>query len=118
MCGDRYTEERSTEGREKGDVMQNPEKYEIIRKWIDPDERVTVDFLDEKDVSAAIIDGTTEHVALSIQTKFPHVKQHVSVSLGNVELGEDRNHYSRDPNRPLQHARLRMMINQKRPQWV
>jgi len=71
MCGDRYTEERSTEGREKGDVMQNPEKYEIIRKWIDPDERVTVDFLDEKDVSAAIIDGTTEHGLSPSRPNFP-----------------------------------------------
>src|SRR5438034_1380254 len=98
--------------------MENAEKYEVIRNWIDPEERVTVDFIDEKDVSAAIIDGTTDHVDLTIQTKFPHMKQHVSVPLFDVELGEDRTHYTRDPDRPLQYRRLRMKINQNRPQWV
>ena len=95
--------------------MQNLEKYEIIRQWIDPEERVTVDFLDEKDVDAAILDGTPNHVDIAIQTAFPHVKQMVSIPLREIELGEDRQHYTRDPERPLQYRRLRMMINQKRP---
>ena len=32
--------------------MESSEKAEIIRRWIDPQERITVDFEDERDLSA------------------------------------------------------------------
>ena len=98
--------------------MDNATKLEVIRQWIDPLERVTVDFLDEKDLSAVITGCTREHVDLAIQTRFPHLKQHVCVPMGKVVVGEDQTHYTRDPEKPLRYGRLRLMIHQKRQQWV
>ncbi|HEY3196700.1 MAG TPA: hypothetical protein VGJ57_01710 [Nitrospirales bacterium] len=98
--------------------MDNAAKLEVIRQWIDPEERVTVDFVDEKDLSAVITGCTTEYVDLLIQTRFPHIKQTLWVPMREVEVGEDRTHYTRDPERPLQFERLKLLIHQKRPQWA
>lgn len=98
--------------------MDNAAKLEVIRKWIDPEERVTVDFLDEKGVSAVITECTNEHVDLLLETRFLHLKQHLCVPMGKVMVGEDQTHYTRDPEKPLRHSRLRLMIRQSRPQWT
>ena len=45
--------------------MDNAAKLEAIREWIDPQERVTVDFLDEKGLTAVITECTNEYVVLS-----------------------------------------------------
>jgi hypothetical protein len=34
--------------------MTNEEKLEAIRPWIDPEERVTVDFLDQQGLNAEV----------------------------------------------------------------
>ena len=31
--------------------MEKPNKYAMIRAWVDPEEKVTVDFLDEKNLN-------------------------------------------------------------------
>jgi hypothetical protein len=98
--------------------MDNAAKLEVIRPWIDPEERVTVDFVDERDLNAVIAGCTTEHVVLSLEIRFPHLKQHVSVPMREVEVGVDRTYYTRDPEKPLRYGRLRLMIHQKRPSWV
>lgn len=98
--------------------MDNAAKLEVIRKWIDPEERVTVDFLDEKGVSAVITECTSEHVDLLLETHFLHLKQHVCVPMSQVVVGEDLTHYTRDPEKPLRHSRLRLMIRRSRPQWT
>ena len=98
--------------------MDNASKQATIRQWIDPEERVTVDFLDEKDLNAVITGCTAEHVDLLIQTRFPHLKQHVCVPLGKVVVGEDPTHYTRDPEKPLRYARLWLIISQNRPPWT
>lgn len=98
--------------------MDNAAKFAVIRQWIDPDERVTVDFMDQKDLSAIVNGCTTEHVDLSLETRFPHLKQHLCVPMSEVEVDEDRTHYTRDPEKPLRYSRLRLRIHQKRPQWV
>jgi hypothetical protein len=103
---------------EKGVAMDAAAKLEVIRPWIDSEERVTVDFVDERDLNAVITGCTTEHVDLLIQTRFPHIKQTLWVPMREVEVGEDRTHYTRDPEKPLRYGRLRLMINQKRPSWV
>jgi len=72
-------------------------------------------FLDEKDLNAEVT-GTTEGlVDLAIETKVPHIKQRVSVPLRLTEVSEDLGHYTRDPERPLKHRRLMLIINAKRP---
>ncbi len=48
--------------------MTNHEKRKTIIPWIDPEERVTVHFLDEKDLNAEVTGTTEELVDLSIET--------------------------------------------------
>lgn len=72
-------------------------KYEVIHPWINLEERVTVDFVDEKNLNAIVMHCTHDYVNLAIQMRFPHMKQHITVPLSNVELGEDRTKYTRDP---------------------
>jgi len=98
--------------------MDNTTKLEVIREWIDPEERVTVDFDDEKDLEAVVTGCTIDHVDLSIQTHFPHLKQTVCIPLNDVALTEDPSHYTRDPEKPLRYGRLKLVIHQKRLQWI
>jgi hypothetical protein len=98
--------------------MENDAKASAIRRWIDPDERITVDFEDERDLNAEVTECNTEVVSLALETAFPHLRQNTTVPLGEVEVGEDRGKYTRDPEKPLQHGRLRLIIHQKRPQAI
>lgn len=95
--------------------MTNHEKRKRIIPWIDPEERVTVHFLDEKDLNAEVTGTTEELVDLSIETDLPHLRQRISVPLRLTEVSEDLGHYTRDPERPLKHRRLMLIINEKRP---
>ena len=96
-------------------VMTNHEKRKRIIPWIDPEERVTVHFLDEKDLNAEVTGTTEELVDLSIETKVPHMMQRISVPLRLTEVSEDQGHYTRDPERPLKHRRLMLIVNETRP---
>ena len=98
--------------------MENAEKARIIRPWIDPDERVTVDFENERDLNAEVTGCTTELVDLALETNFPYLRQTISVPLGKVEVTEDRSKYNRDPEKPVQRSRLRLVIEGKRPEVV
>ena len=98
--------------------MENETKAEVIRGWIDPDERITVDFDDARDLNAEVTDCNTEVVSLALETAFPHLRQNVTIALGEVEVGEDRAKYTRDPEKPLEHVRLRLTIHRKRPEGV
>jgi hypothetical protein len=98
--------------------MDNEAKAEAIREWIDPDERVTVDFDDAGNLNAEVTGCNTEVVTLALETSFPHLRQDITVPLGEVEVGEDDSKYTRDPEKPLRYGRLRLIIHQKRPQVV
>ena len=97
--------------------MTNEEKETRIRPWIDPEERITVHFLDAPDLNSTVTDCTDQIVDLSIETSslVPHLRQHISIPLSQVEVTEDSSHYTRDPERPLQRKRLMLVINEKRP---
>ena len=95
--------------------MANEEKLKAIHPWIDSEERVTVSFLDEQDLNAEVTDCTEVLVDLSLETHVPHFKQHISIPLRQAEVLED---YTRDPDRPLKHRRLMLVINDKRPPIV
>jgi hypothetical protein len=100
----------------KNDVhMTNEEKQNRIRPWINPEERVTVNFLDAPDLNTTVTGCTDQVVDLSIETQALHLKQNISVPLSQVEVTEDFSHYTRDPEQPLQHKRLMLVINEKRP---
>jgi hypothetical protein len=95
--------------------MTNEEKEKIIRPWIDPEERVTVHFLDAPDLNAEVTGCTERLVDLAIETRVPHMTQNISFPLSQVKASEDFSHYTRDPKRPLQPSRLMLVINEKRP---
>ena len=98
--------------------MTNEEKLEAIRPWIDPEERVTVDFLDQQGLNAEVTACNDVVVDLSLETRMPHIIQHISIPLPQAEVLEDLSHYTRDPDRPLKHRRLMLVINDKRPPIV
>ncbi|WP_455242542.1 hypothetical protein [Petrachloros mirabilis] len=95
--------------------MTNQEKQKKIIPWIDPEERVTVHFLDDQGLSAEITGCSEELVDLTIETNVPHMKQQISVPLSRTDISEDLSHYTRDPERPLKHRRLMLVIDEKRP---
>jgi hypothetical protein len=95
--------------------MTNEDKRTRILPWIDPEERVTVRFLDGPDLNATVTDCTDQLVDLSIETSVAYMNQHLSIPLRQVELSDDCSHYTRNPERPLQQQRLMLVINEKRP---
>ena len=95
--------------------MTNEEKVKKIAPWIDPEERVTVHFTDVQDLTAEVTGCSSELVDLSIETNVPHKRQRISVPLRCTEVSEDLARYTRDPERPLKHRRLMLVIDEKRP---
>jgi hypothetical protein len=77
-----------------------------------------VNVLDEQDLNAEVTGCNDELVDLSLETRVPHVKQQISVPLRRAEVSEDLSHYTRNPDRPLKHRRLMLLINDKRPPIV
>ena len=98
--------------------MESSEKAEIIRRWIDPQERITVDFEDQRDLNAEVVECDGQTVTLLLQTAFPHYKQHLTLPLSMLSVGEDKSHYTRDPDKPLRYGRLRLTVHENRPQTV
>ena len=94
--------------------MTNHEKAEMIKPWVNPEERISVDFEDAKGLNA-IVEGCTENVVhLIFQEPFPHVKERVTLPLRLVTVDEDPYHYTRDPDAPIQ-RRLRLRVEENRP---
>ncbi len=98
--------------------MESLEKAASIRQWINPEERVTVDFEDEHDLNAEVIECDGQTVTVLLETAFPHYKQHLTLPLSMISLGEDKRHYTRDPDKPVQYGRLRITVHEARPQTV
>ncbi|MDP3090538.1 MAG: hypothetical protein Q8N04_07675 [Nitrospira sp.] len=95
--------------------MTKEEKIKKIAPWIDPEERVTVNFLDARDLNAEVTGCSSELVDLAIETNVTHMKQRISVPLSRTDVSEDLSHYTRDPERPLKHRRLMLVVDDKRP---
>lgn len=98
--------------------MDMSHKVELIRPWIDPEERVTVDFQNERGLNGEVIECDGQTVTVLLETAFPHYRQHVTLPLSMVSIGEDKGHYTRNPEKPLQYGRLRLMVHEDRPQVV
>ena len=58
----------------------NREKATTIRKWIDPEERITVQFDDQQDLSAEVTGCTDQVVSLSLDTAVPHMRQAITLT--------------------------------------
>ncbi|HXC68178.1 MAG TPA: hypothetical protein VN638_12200 [Nitrospiraceae bacterium] len=98
--------------------MTNDEKLKVILPWIDPEERVTVNFLDEQGLNAEVTGCNDQLVSLSLETRVPHIRQRISVPLRLTDVSEDLSHYTRNPDRPLKLRRLMLLINDQRPAIV
>ncbi len=91
--------------------MTNQEKAKLIAPWINPAERITVDFKYVTGLNAEVFGSTDNVVYLLFQEAFPHMKEQVTIPLRAVQVEEDHGHYTRDPDEPLQ-GRLRLRVNQ------
>lgn len=98
--------------------MSNIEKAEVIRQWVNPEERVSVQFDDARDLNAEVTGCTDQLVALALETDVPHMRQQLSIPLSKVEVAADPSHYTRDPDRPLQRERLLLLVKGSRPAMV
>ena len=96
----------------------NKQKAALIKQWIDPDERITVQFDDQRDLSAEVTGCTDQLVSLSLDTAVPHMRQEISLPLSSVQVAEDHTHYTRDPERPLERKRMMLIARGKRPAVV
>jgi hypothetical protein len=96
----------------------NEQKAAAIRKWINPEERITVQFEDQRDLNAEVTGCTDQVVSFSLETSVPHVRQKVTLPLSAVEVSEDFSHYTRDPDRPLRRERLMLIARGRRPEVV
>ena len=101
-----------------GEGNGNGQKAAAIRAWIDPQERITVQFDDQRDLSAEVTGCTDQVVSLSLDTAVPHMRQEITLPLSAVEVSEDFSHYTRDPERPLRRQRLMLIARGKRPEVV
>ncbi|HAP41514.1 MAG: hypothetical protein R3B11_10010 [Nitrospira sp.] len=95
--------------------MDASHKVDLIRPWIDPEERVTVDFHNERGLNGEIVECDGQTVTMVLETAFPHYRQTVTLPLSMVSIGEDKGHYTRNPERPLQYGRLRLVVHEDRP---
>ena len=96
----------------------NEQKAAAIRKWINPEERITVQFDDQRDLNAEVTGCTDQVVSVSLDTAVPHVRQKITLPLSAVEVSEDFSHYTRDPDRPLRRERLMLIARGNRPEVV
>ncbi|MDF0643732.1 MAG: hypothetical protein P0111_06845 [Nitrospira sp.] len=99
-------------------MMSNLEKAEVIRRWVNPEERITVQFDDARDLNAEVTDCTDQLVVLALDTDVPHMRQQLSIPLSKVEVGADPSHYTRDPDQPLRLERLLLLVKGNRPPVV
>jgi hypothetical protein len=102
----------------EGEGNSNEQKAAAIRKWIDPEERITVQFDDQRDLSAEVTACTDQVVSLSLDTAVPHMRQQITLPLSALEVSEDFSHYTRDPERPLKRKRMMLIAQGKRPAVV
>lgn len=98
--------------------MSRTDKLAFITPWINPEERITVQFDDQRDINAEVLDCTERLVDVKLETTVPHLQQKLSIPLSEVEVSEDPTHYTRDPDKPLQFKRLLLVVNGKRPPIV
>jgi phage gp29-like protein len=95
--------------------MSRADKLAFITPWINPEERITVQFDDQGDINTVVADCTERLVDLELETPVPHIRQKLSIPLSEIEVSEDPSHYTRDPDKPLQLKRLLLIVKGKRP---
>ncbi|MBI5672244.1 MAG: hypothetical protein HZC50_03025 [Nitrospirae bacterium] len=95
--------------------MSRADKLALIMPWINPEERVTVQFDNQGDINTVVAGCSERLVDLELETPVPHMRQKLSIPLSEIEISEDPSHYTRDPDKPLQLKRLMLIVKGKRP---
>ncbi|MEO8325982.1 MAG: hypothetical protein ABI618_09040 [Nitrospirota bacterium] len=98
--------------------MTNQEKAKLIAPWVNPAERITVDFKDVTGLNAEVFGCTESVVYLLFQEAFPHMKEQITIPLAEVRVDKDHEHYTRDPDAPVLQWRLRLRVDQNRPEGL
>jgi len=106
------------EAMDNSSTMSRTEKAALITPWINPEERITVQFDDQYDINTIVTGCSERLVDLELETNIPHIRQKLSIPLSEVEVAEDPTHYTRDPDKPLQFKRLLLIVKGKRPAIV
>ena len=99
-------------------AMSRADKVALITPWINPEERITVQFDDQRDINTIVTGCSERLVDLELETNIPHLPQKLSIPLSEIEVSEDPTHYTRDPDKPLRFKRLLLIVNGKRPPIV
>jgi len=99
-------------------AMNRTDKVALITPWINPEERITVQFDDQRDINTIVTGCTERLIDLELETNVPYLRQKLSIPLSDVDVSEDSSHYTRDPDKPLQFKRLLLIVNGKRPPIV
>ena len=99
-------------------AMSHADKVALITPWINPEERITVQFDDQRDLNTMVTGCSERLVDLELETNIPHLPQKLSIPLSEIEVSEDPTHYTRDPDKPLRFKRLLLIVNGKRPPIV
>ncbi len=98
--------------------MSRADKVALITPWINPEERITVQFDDQRDINTVVASCNEQLVDLELETPVPHMRQKLSIPLSKLDTSEDPTHYTRDPNQPLKFKRLLLIVKGKRPAIV
>lgn len=96
-------------------AMSRADKMALITPWINPEERITVQFDDQRDINTVVTGCNEQLVDLELETTVPHLPQKLSIPLSALDVSEDPTHYTRDPNQPLRFKRLLLIVKGKRP---
>jgi hypothetical protein len=99
-------------------AMSRAEKAALITPWINPEERITVQFDDQRDINTIVTGCSERLVDLELETDILHIRQKLSMPLSDLEVSEDPTHYTRDPDKPLQLKRLMLIVKSNRPPIV
>lgn len=117
-AGPRRVRQRSKPEVVVGRTSTNRQKMEAIRPWIHPEERVSLDFDDARNLNAEVVDCSEEVVTLRLEANvldIPHHYQNVVIPLREVTISEDPTRYTRNPDAPLRYGRLKLIVKSKRP---
>jgi hypothetical protein len=98
----------------------NQRKVEVIRAWIHPEERITVNFEDSWNLNAEVVVCTTQTVTLRLEAQrlgIPYY-QDVVLPIRQVTVTEDPSKYTRNPGTPVRYGRLKLNVRSKRPAIV
>lgn len=66
-------------------IVDRLAKVEAIQPWVDPEERVTVDFQNASDLNVGVISCTDYVVELGLETFMPHSRQEVCCTVARSD---------------------------------